>query len=180
MSVLYLQNVGNGNAYATVNGLPQPGEGVICEPFMGAPAQQWLAAQYPGTDPSNGGGVVFALYSAENVGAGLVLTAGPCQQPVTLQPFQQYNLSQLWSYAGPGGVLVNLATGCMLDSNGGAPGANVQTWPQLGNVNQSWSLLTESDARHAADAAAEVDVAAPRKARGKRVPAGSRPGRRAG
>lgn len=154
MNIQYLQNTGNGNSFATVNGMPQPGAGVFCEPLSLAPVQQWIAAEYPGSDPSNDGNVVFALYLAETVqSAKLVLTAGFCQDLVTLQPFQQGNLLQLWSYYQPGaqGWLVNLATGCVLDDRGFVHTGQLGPTP-----GQYWSLVTEPNARQAADAAAKV------------------------
>jgi len=147
ITIQYLQDSGNGNAFATVNGMPKAGAGVVCTAYTGTPAQQWIAAQYPGTDKSNSGGVVFVLYYGGKATSQLVITAQGCQQPVILQPFQQYNLSQLWSYAGAGSALVNLATGCVLDLSGGNPnGGVVQTWPSVNNANQQWSLVTEDDA----------------------------------
>jgi hypothetical protein len=143
----FLQDSGHGNAFATVNGMPRAGAGVICTAYSGAPAQQWIAAQYPGTDKTNSDGVVFVLYYGGKASSQLVITASGCQQPVVLQPFQQYALNQLWSYAGAGSSLVNLATGCVLDLSGGKMGAAVQTWPPSGNnASQQWTLSSEEDA----------------------------------
>jgi|GEM_PF-4898524 len=156
ITIQYLQNTGNTNGYATVD-FPTAGASVVSMPYSGAPAQQWIAAQYPGTDPTNSDGPVFVLYYGGNAASQLVLTAAVCQQFVTLQPFQPYNLSQLWSYAGSGSRLVNLATGCVLDDNGSG---TIQTWPFVNNSNQPWTLLSEGDAARVACEAEEALVAA--------------------
>jgi Ricin-type beta-trefoil lectin domain-like len=151
ITIQYLQDSGNGNAFATVNGRPTAGVGVISMPYSGAPAQQWIAAQYPGTDKTNSGGVVFVLYYGGKATSQLVITAAGCQQPVVLQPFQQYNLNQLWSYTGAGSSMLNLATGCVLDVSGGnINGGTIQTWPIANNTNQQWTLVTDDDAARVA------------------------------
>jgi hypothetical protein len=147
----FLQNTPYGNAFATVSGVPTPGAEVICQPYNGGLAQQWIPAQYPGTDPGNTGGVVCALYTAD--GDGLVLTGDSCQARVTLQRFQELNLHQLWAYqstGGPWGVWLNLATGCALDSAGAS---TVQTFENKENRQQLWTVVAYDQARAAAEAA---------------------------
>src|SRR5215213_2302633 len=96
----FIQNAG-GNCYVSVNGVPAPGATLWSQPYNGGPAQQWIPAEYPGTDPSDTAGVVCALYCA---GTGsqfyLAITASTCGTRVTLEPFENYNLYQLWAYQG--------------------------------------------------------------------------------
>lgn len=158
----FLQNPlnGGGNAYATVQGLPAVGSQIFSQPYNGGPAQQWIPAQYPGNDLNNQGGVVCVLYTAD--APGLVMTAGPCQQPTTLQIYQPGNRSQLWAYPGngPQGTWVNCATGCFLDlSNGNAGGGLVQTWPNANNNNQQWTLQSDTQAQLSAAAAPALETA---------------------
>jgi hypothetical protein len=139
----FLQNAPLGDAFATVDEFPRPGARVISQPYNGGPAQQWIPAQYPGTDLNDTGGVVCALHT---VGAkGLVLTAGPCDAYASLQPFEAFNLYQLWSYQGTHGspgVWVNLATGCVMDSEGAK---TVLTWANEANDNQLWTVIAIDD-----------------------------------
>lgn len=146
----FLQNTPNGNGFATVSGFPQAGAKVNSQPYNGGDAQQWIPAQYPGSNLDDTGGVVCVLHNAGS--PDLVLTAGSCQSSTTLQKFQPYNLYQLWSYPGTGrgpGRWVNLATGCSIDLSGGdISGGKVQTWTtQSNNDNQVWGLLADSQAR---------------------------------
>jgi hypothetical protein len=158
----FLQNPlnGGGNAYATVKGFPAVGAQIYSQPYNGGPAQQWIPAQYPGNDPTNQGGVVCVLYTADE--PGLVMTAGPCQQPTTLQKFQQGNRYQLWAYPGTNGqgTWVNCGTGCVLDLSGGnVNGGLVQTWSNVNNNNQQWALQLDTQAKATADAAPALETA---------------------
>lgn len=144
-----IQNAG-GNCFISVNGVPAAGATLWSQPFNGGPAQQFIPAQYPGSDPGNTGGVVCALYSAGTGSSfNLVLTASGCQRPLTLQPFQEGNLFQLWAYKGAGksSTFLNLGSNCMLDMNGGqCNGGTIQTWPVNGSSAQSWTTVPVSEA----------------------------------
>jgi hypothetical protein len=155
----FLQNPTNngGNTYATVMGFPAVGSQIYSQPYNGGPAQQWIPAQYPGNNLTVPGGTVCTLYTAGE--PGLVLTAGQCQQPTTLQNFLLGNRYQLWAYPSTGqGTLVNCGTGCVLDSAGGASGAITQTWAYLANVNQTWALQLDTQAQLTADAAPALEA----------------------
>jgi hypothetical protein len=146
---MILQNSGNQNSYAEVDGYPQVGSQIVMKGYSGAPAQEWTAAQYPGSDLTNSDGVVFALYKGGDAPLGLVITAGDPGQPVTLQQFEVYNLNQLWSYAKAGSALVSLSTGYVLDADNGG---TLKTWSAgpAGNSNQQWTFQADADAAQVA------------------------------
>jgi len=148
---MILQNSGSQNLYAEVDGYPGTGSQIVMKGYSGAPAQEWFAAQYPGADLTNSDGVVFALYKGGDSPLGLVITAGDPNQPVTLQQFQEYNLSQLWSYAGAGSLVVSLATGYVLDADNGG---TLKTWSLVdGDSNQQWTFQADADAAQVAPGA---------------------------
>jgi hypothetical protein len=154
-----LQNPAGGNAYVTVRGRPEAGATLYSQPYNTGSPQQWIPAQYPGNDQNNQGGVVCVLYTAS--ASGLVMTAGPCRQPNTLQAFQLGNLYQLWAYkgtAGGQGRWLNCGTGCVLDLAGGDPTGVVGTWEALNNGPQTWKLQTSIQAQAVADAAPALEA----------------------
>lgn len=143
--VFYLQNGANGY-FATVT-RPTAGATLTGQVYGGSPSQQWIPVEYPGTDPNDTGGVVCVLFYAETLGgSNLVITAYSCGTAVSLQPFKQDNLAQLWAYRGTGvpSTMRNLENGCMLDLDDGKLNGIVQTRSAKGNQNQAWQVVPQA------------------------------------
>ena len=164
---LYLVNTSRKDWCAAVDGKLAVGQYVVSQVYdPDSPLQQWIPAEYPGTDLKDTDGVVCVLFTAQTLdGNHLALTAWDSEQPVTVEKFVEYNPFQLWGYPGTGseGIFVNLGNASVLDLRDGEIGDYLQTWPRwAGSLNQEWELElvppagAEPDARSADETLAAV------------------------
>jgi hypothetical protein len=165
LQAFYIQSTGGGCFVSAA--VPQASAPLYSQGISSNVAQQWIPAQYPGTDPTNVDGVVCVLYSAESVTSTspntptLVISASSCGAACTLEPFQQGNLYQLWAYKGTGQATtcLNLGNGCMLDlANGDCSGGAIQTYQANNTSSQSWTMLTPVQAAASAAQVSERDI----------------------
>jgi hypothetical protein len=87
-------------------------------------------------------GVVCVLFSGgTEEPLTLVATAGACGKRVTLEPFAEGKLEQLWAYKGveQSSYFLNLGNACMLDLYEGDCGEVIQTWSKNDSDAQTWT-----------------------------------------